>query len=122
MRPRSAFDWAAPALTLALVGGLAFAQAPVAPEKPKAKAEETTPSLDAVAIDKKAIEEVKANSKLMKNLEHLCDVIGPRITGSPNLEKANNWAAEKMKEYGLTNVVLEPWEIPLGWERGTATR
>ncbi len=121
MRPRSAFDWAAPALTLALVGGLAFAQAPVAPEKPKAKAEETTPSLDAVAIDKKAIEEVKANSKLMKNLEHLCDVIGPRITGSPNLEKANNWAAEKMKEYGLTNVVLEPWEIPLGWERGTAT-
>src|SRR5687768_9187800 len=30
-------------------------------------------------------------------------------------------AAEKMKSYGLTNVALEGWTIPVGWERGTAT-
>ena len=30
---------------------------------------------------------------------------------SRNLEKANNWTAEKMKAYGLKNVRLEPWEI-----------
>jgi len=57
----------------------------------------------------------------MKNLQYLCDVIGPRVTGSAKLEKANNWAADKMKEYGLENVKLEPYEIPVGWERGTAS-
>ena len=57
----------------------------------------------------------------MKNLQYLSDVIGPRLTGSENLEQANNWTAEKMKAYGLENVRLEPWEIPVGWERGKAT-
>jgi hypothetical protein len=57
----------------------------------------------------------------MKNLQHLSDVIGPRLTGSAALVRANNWAARVMEGYGLENVKLEPWEIPLGWERGTAT-
>jgi hypothetical protein len=57
----------------------------------------------------------------VKNLEYMSDVIGGRLTGSKNLEKANNWTAEKMKAYGLENVRLEPWEIPVGWERGRAT-
>ena len=90
-----------------------------APEPRAAGAEVVVP--EAVALDRKVIAEVKANSKLMANLEHLSDVIGPRVTGSPRLEKANKWAAEKMKEYGLTDVKLEPWEIPVGWERGIAT-
>src|SRR5262249_55967491 len=49
------------------------------------------------------------------------DVIGPRLTGSANLKRANEWTAEVMKGYGLSNVKLEPWEIPIAWERGTAT-
>ena len=57
----------------------------------------------------------------MKNLGYLSDVIGPRLTGSANLKHANDWAVEVMKSYGLSNVHLEPWEIPLGWERGTAS-
>jgi len=73
----------------------------------------------AVSADQKIIAEVKDKAELKANLQHLCDVIGPRITGSANLEKANKWAAEKMKDYGLTNVKLEPWEIPVAWERGT---
>jgi hypothetical protein len=84
----------------------------------KVKATDTAPSLDPAAVDKKIIDEVKANSQVSKNLQYLCDVIGPRVTGSAKLERANNWTAEKMKEYGLTNVKLEPWEIPVGWERG----
>ena len=80
-------------------------------------AAKTPPPAD---LDRMLMSEVKANSMLMKNLEHLSDVIGPRLTGSKGLEKANEWAAAKMKEYGLENVRLEPWEIPLGWERGSA--
>ena len=57
----------------------------------------------------------------MANLQYISDVIGPRLTGSANLKRANEYTAEKMKSYGLENVHLEPWSIPVGWERGTAT-
>lgn len=71
--------------------------------------------------DRKILDEVREHNQLLPNLRYLSDEIGPRLTGSANLEKANRWTAERMKEYGLTNVRLEPWEIPVGWERGTAT-
>jgi carboxypeptidase Q len=75
----------------------------------------------AIELDTKLIEDAQKTSEIMKNLGYLSDVIGPRLTGSANLKRANEWGAEVMKKYGLTNVHLEPWEIPLGWERGTAT-
>ncbi len=77
-------------------------------------------SVEAAALDQKVLDEAKANSEIMKNLTYLSDVIGPRLTGSTALKRANEWAAERMKSYGLENVHLEPWTIPVGWERGTA--
>jgi hypothetical protein len=71
-------------------------------------------------VDTAIIAEIKARSELMKNLEYLSDRIGGRLTGSANLEKASKWTADRMRAYGLENVRLEPWEIPYGWERGTA--
>jgi carboxypeptidase Q len=109
---------AATSLLLALSAGVVYAEAPK-DNKPADKSDAA--ATDPVALDKKILADIKANSHVSKNLQHLCDVIGPRLTGSSNLKKANEWAAEKMKEYGLTNVKLEPWEIPVGWERGTAT-
>jgi hypothetical protein len=92
---------------------------------PATPAVETAPkpriAVAPVDVDKAILAEVKLNSELMRNLQHLSDVIGPRLTGSKNLERANNWTMEKMKAYGLENVKLEPWEIPIGWERGKAT-
>lgn len=61
-----------------------------------------------------------AKSDVEKNLNYLCDVIGPRLTGSPSLRRANEWTAKKMKEYGLTNVHEEAWLMPEGWQRGYA--
>src|SRR5262249_37064756 len=46
--------------------------------------------------------------------------IGPRLTGSPAQKRANQWAAERMKAYGLTNVHQEAWSMPEGWQRGHA--
>src|SRR5882672_7798235 len=74
----------------------------------------------ATETELKAIADIKSNSEIMKNLTYLCDVIGPRLTSSPALKKANDWTAEKMKAYGLTNIHLESWSLPEGWERGTA--
>lgn len=71
-------------------------------------------------MDQNVIAEVRTRSDIMKNLRYLSDVIGPRLTGSRNLEQANHWAAERMRAYGLENVRLEPWELPIGWERISA--
>jgi hypothetical protein len=78
-------------------------------------------AIDAAELDLKIIADAQKTSEIMKNLGYMSDVIGPRLTGSVNLKRANEWAAEVMKKYGLQNVKLEPWEIPIGWERGTAT-
>ncbi len=75
----------------------------------------------AVELDRQVIAAVTKGSHLMTDLKYLSDDIGPRLTGSANLELANKWTKGKMEEYGLENVHLEPWEIPVGWERGTAS-
>lgn len=77
------------------------------------------PSL-ATDLERELIADIKSKSEIMANLTYLSDVIGPRLTGTPALKKANDWTAEKMKAYGLTNVHLESWSLPEGWERGTA--
>ncbi len=75
----------------------------------------------ALALDQRILAEAQKGSEIMANLTHLSDVIGPRLTGSQALSRANAWAAEKMKSYGLNEARLEPWTIPEGWERGRAT-
>jgi carboxypeptidase Q len=73
------------------------------------------------AQDKQILDEAKGHSQILANLTYLSDTIGPRLTGSANLKRANDWTAAKMREYGLSNVHLEGWTIPMGWERGRAT-
>jgi hypothetical protein len=56
------------------------------------------------------------NSKIMEIASGLMDQIGPRLTGSPNMNKANQWTQAKLKEFGMTNSHLEPWEpFGRGW-------
>ena len=52
-----------------------------------------------------------ATSKVMEIMSYLTDVYGPRLTGSPNVKKAADWAVGQMKEWGLTNVAEEPWTL-----------
>jgi hypothetical protein len=85
------------------------------------RADDQVGATAAAELDTKIIAAAKENSQVMANLTYLSDMIGPRVTGSPALKRANAWTAEKMKEYGLTNVRLEAWSIPEGWERGHAT-
>ncbi|HUE55134.1 MAG TPA: M20/M25/M40 family metallo-hydrolase, partial [Candidatus Udaeobacter sp.] len=72
------------------------------------------------AADAQILSEIRDHSQAMENLEYLSDEIGPRLTGSPQLKQANDWTAAKFREYGLTNVKLEPWTIAHSWTRGTA--
>ena len=55
-------------------------------------------------------------SEVMKTLSYLSDVIGPRLTGSPNMKRANEWTREKMASWGLANAQIEPWgHFGRGW-------
>ena len=65
------------------------------------------------------IEQGKFHNQVMKRLHELCFDIGPRVTGSPKLAKAQRWAMGKFQSFGLTNIHLEQWgEVPVGFERG----
>jgi len=66
------------------------------------------------------IEHAMNRSQVMQNLQYLSDVIGPRLSGSPAMRRANDWTAQRFTTYGLT-VVLEPYDFGIPWERGTAS-
>jgi carboxypeptidase Q len=64
------------------------------------------------------LKEVKEHQEAYRNLEDLCDLIGPRLTGSPQMFKAADWAEAKMKAYGATNVHQERYAFGPSWTRG----
>ncbi len=49
------------------------------------------------------------NSKIMWIIHEVADVYGPRVTGTPNLKAADDWAVRTMTSWGLKNAHLEPW-------------
>src|SRR6266853_100421 len=49
------------------------------------------------------------NSKIMWIIHQVADVYGPRVTGTPNLKAADDWAVKTMTSWGLANAHLEPW-------------
>jgi hypothetical protein len=55
--------------------------------------------------------------------EYLNDVIGPRLTGSSGMRRANEWTAQTFRDWGLVNVQIEPWDSTFGrgWERVSFT-
>ena len=61
-------------------------------------------------------QEGTTNSKILSTLHMLTDVYGPRLTGSPNLKAAGEWAIEQMQTWGLSHGRLEPWDFNrAGW-------
>ena len=56
-------------------------------------------------------------SKVMEIAGWMTDVYGPRLTGSPMLDKATDWAQKTLKEWGMQNVHTEAWgPFGRGWE------
>lgn len=55
-------------------------------------------------------------SQVMQTLSYLSDVIGPRLTASPNAKRANEWTRDKLASWGLQNGHLEAWgPFGRGW-------
>jgi carboxypeptidase Q len=59
-----------------------------------------------------------SHSKVMQFAGALADGIGPRLTGSPNMAKANAWTRDTLTSIGLQNAHLEDWgEFGMGWQQ-----
>jgi len=55
-------------------------------------------------------------SQVMQTLSYLTDVIGSRLTASPNMKRANEWTRETMAKWGMQNAKLESWgPFGRGW-------
>jgi carboxypeptidase Q len=60
--------------------------------------------------------EALTHSHVMEYASALMDGIGPRLTGSPNLKKANEWTRDQFTALGCRNAHLEDWgEFGMGW-------
>ena len=77
---------------------------------PRAEAEK----VDFAAIGK-IREEGFTRSQVMDHIFWLADVYGPRLTGSPGIQQASEWAMTRFKEWGLANVHQERWKFGKGW-------
>lgn len=52
-----------------------------------------------------------SRSQIMRTVHFLTDVYGPRVTGSPSLKEAGEWAVRQMERWGLVNGHLEGWDF-----------
>ena len=102
---------------------LASAQTPppaaAAPAASVPAAADPAADTDTDAVDDAAIafflEEGLQRSQVMEHLSWLCDVYGPRVTGSPNLRKAQAWAQQTFAAMGC-EARTEAWgPFGRGW-------
>lgn len=66
--------------------------------------------------------EATDRSQAMQTLQVLTDLYGPRLTGSPNLRRSQDWIVQQAKSWGLANPHLEAWEFGHdGWQNEHAS-
>lgn len=96
-----------------LVPYAGLAQQPVAVPQP-ATAQQPAPNPNDPIVRIK--DEGMNRSQVMKTLSYLSDVIGPRLTASPNMMRANEWTRDTLAKWGLMNAHLESWgPFGRGW-------
>ena len=70
-------------------------------------------------IDSAAIARIRDEglnrSQVMDTVFWLSDRYGPRLTGSPEFEEAGDWAIERLRSWGVSNVRKERFSSGRGW-------
>jgi carboxypeptidase Q len=114
--------------TFALLLCLSFSSSAADKKSKDAKADEatkpsyelpqpTTETLD-LTMYQRIREEGLSHSHVMEFGSALADGIGPRLTGSPNLQRANAWTRDQLAAMGCSNAHLEDWgEFGMGWRQ-----
>ncbi len=111
-----------------LAASLAFPFAALGADKPKndkskppvdpyTEIQPATETID-IAAYQRIRDEGLNHSHVMDFASALMDGIGPRLTGSPNLKKANEWTRDTLTKIGLENAHLDDWgEFGMGWQQ-----
>ncbi|PAW92436.1 peptidase M28 [Mucilaginibacter sp. MD40] len=81
----------------------------------------TVTALAQETVDQAAVAKIREeglnHSKVMETAFYLTDVSGPRLANSPGLKRAQAWAVNQLKTWGMANAKLEPWgKFGKGWE------
>jgi len=117
-------------LFLVIVVLLSLNLALVAAEKKSKETKTSEPSKPSYELPQPAVENLDLtmyqrireeglqHSHIMEYASGLMDGIGPRLTGSPNLQKANEWTRDQLTAMGCSNAHLEDWgEFGIGWRQ-----
>ncbi len=106
---------------------LLLALSAVAESNPKNPADASRPSYEAPQPARETLDlnmyqlirnEGIGHSHVMEYASALDDGIGPRLTGSPNLKRANEWTRDQLTAMGCSNAHLEDWgEFGMGWQQ-----
>jgi Peptidase family M28 len=113
------------ALTLCLISVSSFAADKKTKETTKEESgkpsyelqQPATESLD-LTMYQRIRDEGLQHSHIMEYATALMDGIGPRLTGSPNLKRANEWTRDQLTAMGCSNAHLEDWgEFGMGWRQ-----
>src|SRR6266446_667514 len=84
--------------------------APVSQQSPQTAAKDSNDPIERIK------DEGMNRSQVMQTLSYLSDVIGPRLTASPGMKRANNWTRETLEKWGMQNAHLEAWgPFGRGW-------
>src|SRR5277367_5756695 len=115
------------AAAVMLVGGVSFSYAN---DKKNTKSAEEAAGWNDAEMAQPATETIDLNAYNLireEGLQHshvmdyaggLADGIGPRLTGSPNMAKANAWTLDQLTKMGCVNAHLEDWgEFGMGWQQ-----
>ncbi len=119
---RISFARLSPAALLAVAAVLYAADKPKpapspTPVDPYTEVQPATESLD-MSMYERIRDEGLNHSHVMEFASALMDGIGPRLTGSPNAKKANEWTRDTLTKIGLEKAHLEDWgEFGLGWQQ-----
>jgi len=100
----------APFVVALLLYTLLFTSLPLAAQQPAAPAKDPNDPIERIK------DEGINRSQVLETLSYLSDVIGPRLTGSPNMKRANEWTRDKLASWGVENAHLEAWgPFGRGW-------
>ncbi len=113
------------ALTLCLISAPSFAADKKTKETTKEESSKPSYELPQPAIEtldltmyQRIRDEGLQHSHIMEYATGLMDGIGPRLTGSPNLKRANEWTRDQFTALGCSNAHLEDWgEFGMGWRQ-----
>lgn len=100
---------------IVLTGQLACSRS-TTPSRPAATEATLPPATRPDDVIARIRDEGLNRSQVMQTLDYLCNMIGPRLTGSPNGQRASEWTRDTLSSWGLSNAHLEAWgPFGRGW-------